>query len=462
MKAYAIFLSMNVGSDCIAAIATPKGMGAISVVRLSGPQAHQVALKLCKGLKEVPPFRRLTLVWLVHPRTGVRLDHAMVAFYEEGASYTGEEAVEFFCHGGSVVPEQVLMACLEAGARPARPGEFTQRALLSGRMDLAQAEAVAMLSEAKTYTGVLLALKALAGEESSEVKALEECLLDALSECEAYLDFAEEDGVEVSLEEVTKAIDEATQKLEDWILESKAARPAILGVEIALVGPPNAGKSSLFNALLGRSRAIVHDEPGTTRDVITEHLYLAGIPCVLADTAGLREAEGVVEGEGVRRSKDIALEADILVLVVDGSKEDPLGEVKGYLPREPDLVVINKVDLLQGKAPDLSLPFPSLCTSALKGEGVAELARILGEKARRRMEDVQTDKAVLLGERQLEAASGARQMLKEARLIIDRGGPVEVASAFLRKAVDYLFEITGAKVTEEVLDRIFSRFCVGK
>lgn len=446
-------------SDIIVAVATAPGPSAISVVRLSGAGTHALALRLCRDLLAPPIERRLTLTWLIHPTSGRLLDQALVAFFSPEASYTGEEVVEFFCHGGRVVPERVLGACLAVGARPARPGEFTRRALASGRLDLLQAEAVALLADAQTEAAADFALAALAQEPSRAVSALREDLLDVLAECEAALDFADEDGIEVSQDHVSATLCNSVARMDEWLVEARAARPCLEGVRVVIVGPPNAGKSSLFNALLGRDRAIVHEEPGTTRDVVTEPIHLGGVPCVLVDTAGLREVTAAVEAEGVRRTFLAVREADIVVLVLDGCEPGFLDDIVPC-----DVCVATKSDLWTGQGPAFlaSSGVPWCATSARTGAGVSHLRDLLAALARDRFEKGRAARGLFAGERQIEAVAAAREEVLAAASLINRAQPLEVAASHLHRAVERLSELTGARVTEEVLDRVFSRFCVGK
>ncbi|NOZ01065.1 MAG: hypothetical protein GXP54_04155 [Deltaproteobacteria bacterium] len=226
--------------DIIAAIATGAGDAAIGVVRLSGVGSHSLALSMCRDLAATPLERRVNLTWLEHPSSGEILDQAMVVLYPDGASYTGEEAVEFFCHGGRIVLDRVLDACFDAGARAAGPGDFTRRAVACGRLDLAQAEAVAMLSGAPTNEAVEIALSALKGASSRAVMELRESMMDILSGIEAYLDFTEDDGVELDATDTISALEEAILEMDAWIEKERAARPALTGVRVVLVGPPNA------------------------------------------------------------------------------------------------------------------------------------------------------------------------------------------------------------------------------
>ncbi len=446
-------------TDVITAIASGAGNAAVGVVRLSGPGAWRIGLALCRDRKEPPQERRLALCWLADPVTGRVLDHAMAAFFAQGASYTGEESVEFFCHGGPAVLDRVLRACLGAGARPARPGEFTRRAVAAGRLDLVQAEAVALLALAGTDAAVDAGLEALSGRPSAEVAAAREALLDLLADIEAALDHAEEDGVVVDLDAMASRLGTEVERLRAWLDASRALRPSLSGVRVVLAGAPNAGKSSLFNALLGRDRSIVHPRPGTTRDVVGEVLPLGGASCVLLDTAGLREeGAGEVEAQGVVRAREAARDADVVVGVVDGTAAGG-----GQVPGDCDLVAVTKADLWSG-APRVSLPegVPAIATSVRDGRGIQELRARLADLASEVVRRGRAAKAVVFGQRQVEALQAALGCLETAREGHALEAPLEAVAGDLRRAIEHLGELDGSRVTDEVLDRIFSRFCVGK
>jgi tRNA modification GTPase len=446
------------GIDVIAAIATGNGPAAIGIVRLSGPGTHALVARLCPGLPGAVGDRRLARTRVVDPATGRPLDQALAVRFAAGASYTGEEAAEIHAHGGPAVLSGILAACLAAGARPARPGEFTRRALAAGRLDLAQAEAVALLADAATPEAVDVALEALSGRPSAEVRALESELLDLLADLEADLDFDEGDGVRADADGARIRRDALAARVDAWRLASRAARPALTGVRIVLCGAPNAGKSSLFNALLGSARAIVHADPGTTRDVVGEPLVLAGVPCVLLDTAGLREAPGPVEADGVARALAEARDADCRVLVIDGAAPAVTG-----CEAAPDVVALAKADRWT-RAPDLDLPegVPVVATSVVDGRGLDELRDLLARRARQAVARGAAARVVAAGERQLAALDAAAHHLAEAAAAQEAGAPGEVAAGALRRAARHVAEVTGARVDEEILDRVFRRFCVGK
>jgi tRNA modification GTPase len=380
----------------------------------------------------------------------------MVALFAEGASYTGEEAAELFCHGGPRVLDRVLRACLDGGARAAAPGEFTRRALARGRLDLIQAEAVALLAEAATDGAVDAALSALAGRPSAEVAAARETLLDALAEVEASLDFEGGDGVVADPGGALPALEALEARMDAWLDAARAGRPALAGYRVVLAGAPNAGKSSLFNALLGRDRAIVHDLPGTTRDVVTEAVVLGGAVVVLTDTAGLRDAPGHVEAEGVHRARAAVRDADLVLELADRDLPESLPESEAAVPT---VRVRTKCDLDDGPSPAAAGVFR---TSAATGEGVDALRRTIAARAAEATRRGRAAGLVVAGERQVEAAGGALQRLRAAIRGLEGDVPLEVVASDLRGALAHLGAVDGREVTEEVLDRIFRRFCVGK
>lgn len=449
-------------ADIIAAIATGIGPAAIGIIRLSGPGCHELVLRLCPSLSKKPPERRLVRTSVRDPTTGKVLDDVLVVFFEAKASYTGEEAAEVHGHGGRVVLERLLRVCLEAGARPARPGEFTRRALANGRLDLVQAEAVAMLADAPTEEAADVALEALSGRPSAEVTRIYNNILDLLAESEAFLDFAEDEGIYADLNLVKAGIESAIGEMDRWLEAARVLRPSIFGYRVALIGRPNAGKSSLFNALLGRPRAIVHEEPGTTRDVVTEMWPLSGIQCVLMDTAGIRSATSWVEAEGIERAMRTAIDCDCVVLVVDASATDACSIIEDVESKgiKVDIVAWHKADQLQIEP--VMTGAPTIKTSAIDGRGVKELRDLIASMARKAMSVGKVAQCVIAGDRQVEAITLSIGHLRLALKGLYSGAPMEGVAKELREAASRLAEIIGARVDEEVLDRVFERFCIGK
>ncbi|HOE83447.1 MAG TPA: tRNA uridine-5-carboxymethylaminomethyl(34) synthesis GTPase MnmE [Myxococcota bacterium] len=452
-----------VSSDVIVALATAPGRGALGIVRLSGAGCHSLAMRLCPGLREVPMARLLTRVHIVDPGSGRKLDDATVVFFNHAASFTGEESVEFICHGGALVLDGVIKACTLAGARHALPGEFTRRAVASGRLDLVQAEAVALLTDASNEQTIDVALDALGGAQSEKIANLRGFLLDILANWEATLDFIEDDNVVVDVEEALALLDQAISTMEQGIAAAQASRPAIEGVKVALVGAPNAGKSSLFNALLEQDRAIVRPEAGTTRDVISERLVLSGVAIELLDTAGLRSADGV-EGEGVARAIAAAQQADIRVLVVDGAG---LAGVEAFGGINPDLVVYSKADLWGGdrdggRDRDGNMDRDGVVCSCVDGTGLGELRKRLSALIDQVTRTGFRTDLLVVGQRQLTALFAALHRVRAAKAALSSNMPLDLAAIDLRAAIDHLGEISGSSVSEEIMDRVFSRFCIGK
>ncbi len=466
-----------VSSDVIVALATAPGRGALGIVRLSGAGCHSLAVRLCPGLREVPMARLLTRVHIVDPGSGRKLDDATVVFFNQGASFTGEESVEFICHGGALVLDGVIKACTLAGARHALPGEFTRRAVASGRLDLVQAEAVALLADASNEQTIDVALDALGGAQSEKIANLRGFLLDILANWEVTLDFIEDDNVVVDVEEALALLDQAISTMEQGIAAAQASRPAIEGVKVALVGAPNAGKSSLFNALLEQDRAIVRPEAGTTRDVISERLVLSGVAIELLDTAGLRSADGV-EGEGVARAIAAAQQADIRVLVVDGAG---LAGVEAFGGINPDLVVYSKADLWdrgrdrdgdgdrdRGRDRDgdgdrdRGRDRDGVVCSCVDGTGLGELRKRLSALIDQVTRTGFRTDLLVVGQRQLTALFAALNRVRAAKAALSSNMPLDLAAIDLRAAIDHLGEISGSSVSEEIMDRVFSRFCIGK
>jgi tRNA modification GTPase len=452
------------------------------VIRVSGPRALAIADAAFRGARSLADAAANTLHhgWAVWPErapepraaegasaVGRRLDEVVVALFRGPHSYTREDVVEISCHGGSMPARRVLAALLAAGARLARPGEFTLRAFLNGRMDLAQAEAVADLIHAETAAAHELALSQLAGDLSRRLDAVTERITDALAEVEARVDFAEDvGGIEVP-PHVIEAIAAAEAALAALLRGAAYARAVREGVRVPIVGRPNAGKSSLFNALLGEERAIVTEVPGTTRDRVSEAVEVAGVRVTLSDTAGLRESAEPDEAIGIARARE-ALDGGPLVLwVVDGAA--PLAPedrwIAERLRAKRVLVALNKHDLpavmraqdvmalLDGESVRL------VAVSASQGEGLAELrdalASLLGVNGG-------GDHAAAVGNlRHAEALGRAHDALARARAVAGRE-PGEIVALELRECLAAIGEVTGRTVAEDVLERIFSRFCIGK
>lgn len=463
--------------DTICAIATPLGEGGVGVVRVSGQKAVEVASGLVR-LRGGRPLAEARSHRLYHAdlldASGDRrpgpLDEALVVVMRAPRSYTAEDVVEVHCHGGPFVLQVVCERLVRLGARMAEPGEFTKRAFLNGRLDLAQAEAVLDTIRAKTAGSLRLAQAQLRGALSREVDGFRETLIRLLAHVEAAIDFTDEDLTFIRPEALAAGLRETKEAIARLARSCEEGRILREGIAVAIVGRPNVGKSSLLNALLRTDRAIVTPIPGTTRDVLEETLNIRGIPVRLLDTAGVREAGDPVEQEGVRRSRTAMEQADLLLLVLDGSV--PLGdEDRALLAEHPEkkrLVLVNKSDLPCRLTPaDLAAyerrapPSAVVRLSAKTGEGLDELRdRIRTLVLRADFEP--GDAAVATQLRHRTALLKAQEAVERAEASVTAKLSGEFAAVDLRAAIDALGEITGATTSEDILDRIFREFCIGK
>ena len=452
--------------DTIAAVATPPGEAGLGVIRLSGPAAVAIADLLFESRQ---PLRDAATHTLHHgwvSRQSRRLDEVLAAVFRAPTSYTGEDVVEFSCHGSPAVLRELLAWCCESGARLARPGEFTQRAYVNGRMDLAQAEAVASLIGARSARAARAAADQLAGGLSTRVDGIRRRVIDLLADIEANLDFAEEDIPNVSRDRVATAIQAVVDDLGALISTAARGRWLREGGSVVLAGRPNVGKSSLFNAFLATDRSIVTDVPGTTRDTIEERLSWEGYPIALVDTAGVRKTIDPVESIGTDRARRAAENADVVIFVVDASQ--PLTEEDRAVCRSVSgqavVVALNKSDLPAAVSPTdivrLGLQ-RSVPVSALTGAGLSELRSAALSLFPAGPESGEAG-AVVTSERHAEKLSEALAAGDSALDALQAGRSEEAVAFDLRRSADALGAITGTDVGEAVLDSIFSRFCIGK
>jgi tRNA modification GTPase len=464
-------------NDTICAIATPIGEGGIGIVRVSGEKAIDAASGLV-ALRSGAPLPSAASHVLHHAdlldptdsRRRALLDDALVVVMRGPRSYTGEDVVELQCHGGVVILQTICEALIRAGARLAEPGEFTKRAFLNGRLDLAQAEAVLDTIRAKTAGGLRIAQEQLRGALSKEIDTVREKLIGLLAHVEAGIDFVEEDIAFIPSVELTAGLRQAHEAVGRLLAHSREGRILREGVTAAIIGRPNVGKSSLLNALLKTDRAIVTPIPGTTRDVLEEVLNIRGIPVRLLDTAGIRDTTDPVEQEGVRRSRVAQEQADLLLIVLDGSMpltQDDRTLLEDACPNvdQKRLVVVNKTDLPGRIDPALLPPAGSDCAvaqiSAQTGDGLDELRdriRLLLIRP-----DFETRETVLVTHlRHQTALQRTQDAMTAALASVEAGQAGELIAMDLRAAIDALGEITGAVSTDDILDRIFKEFCIGK
>lgn len=450
----------------IVAPATPTGEGAIAILRLSGPRAFPIASSLTgKNLSAHPP-RTLTRC-AVRNEGGREIDSGLVACFRAPASFTGENLVEIHLHGSPVLVEQAARAACALGAVPAVPGEFSRRAFLNGKIDLTQAEGLADLIAARTAGAAQAALRQLRGGIGEAVSPLRERMLSLLALLEASIDFPEEEDIPLpGRGHIIENIEELEEKTRGLLESYQRGRLLRDGATVAIAGVANVGKSSLLNRLLGEERAIVTDVPGTTRDYLSGEISLSGVPVRLIDTAGLRESEDPVEREGVRRSRRFVEESDLVLFLLDGSRPAHAGDEEAYreVAARPHLLLCNKQDLPAAEAGE-RFSGPGLrgriALSAKTGEGIRELLDRMAAELIPEGGDILAE-AMLTRLRQVEAVSRAREDLRRAAEAVKSGLPEECVAADLREASRALAELTGEIAPEEVLDRIFSSFCIGK
>jgi tRNA modification GTPase len=464
-------------SDTIVAIATPIGEGGIAVLRVSGLQALSAVARGFRGSTDIESASSHTAHFgKFFSSDNTHLDDVVAVVYRAPNSYTGEETIEVSCHGGLFVTRRILEALLEYGCRHAEPGEFTKRAFLNGKIDLSQAEAVADLIQAKSERSRDASLQQLRGNLSAQIDQLRQDLIRTSGLLELELDFSE-DGYELAdKKDVKNKVESAISQIDGLIASYQKGRVYRDGVKIVLAGMPNVGKSSLLNALLKQNRAIVTEVPGTTRDTIEESIVIDGVLFRIVDTAGLRETIDRVEAEGVRRSHDQVMTGDVLLLVLDGSQkhqEEELNLARRLvqdLKREsaPVILVINKIDLVReqdGKLDGLpkKLETPNAVKiSALTGEGLEDLRKLLVEVAAGSTVGPTDSSVTVTNARHFDSLLRARGRLSLTLESIAARQSGEFLAVDLRGALDSLGEITGAVTTDDILNEIFSKFCVGK
>jgi tRNA modification GTPase len=448
-------------ADTIAAIATPPGRGGIGIVRLSGPDAALIATQLVQ-LRQPLEHARARLADVLDEDAAGRIDEAVVTFFAAPNSYTAEDLVEIAAHGSPVVLDLLLRRALELGARLAEPGEFTQRAFLAGKLDLTQAEAVRDLIEAQTLTQARQAASQMGGALSRRVAPVKLALVELIALLEAGIDFAEDDIDVTPQAEIARRIDELMPPLTALAASFACGHIVHDGLTLAIVGRPNAGKSSLFNRLIERDRAIVAATPGTTRDTVTERISIDGIPLELIDTAGLREAAGEVEQLGIHRSREALADAALVLIVLDAT--EPLNDEERRLlaavENRPAIVAVNKFDLLEagGQLPDCSGVL-ALATSALTGEGIPALReRILALATG----GAAAEPGMLTSLRHQKAITTALEALAEAARANAAAIPHEMILLDLYRGLWALDSLTGQTTSDDILNLIFSTFCIGK
>ncbi|MCD6546178.1 MAG: tRNA uridine-5-carboxymethylaminomethyl(34) synthesis GTPase MnmE [Thermotogae bacterium] len=454
--------------DTIAAISTPRGIGAISIIRLSGPKTLDIiknVFTFSSNVKEIKP-RYAYYGKIIDPISSEIVDTGICVYYKLPNSYTGEDMAEISCHGGILVSSKVLEVILKAGARLAEPGEFTKRAFLNGKMDLIQAEAVNDLINCKTDLMLKISNNQLLGKGSEKIKNLRDKLLSISAEIEVHIDYPEEDLSIENPRDIYEKLENVYQQMREFLISADNGMVLKEGINTVIVGKPNVGKSTLLNRLLREDRAIVTNIPGTTRDVIIESLNIRGVLLRVVDTAGIRESSDVIEKIGIKKTIEEIKKADLILFVLDAS--EPLSEddlrIMELIKKKDYLVILNKRDLnykisienirklLNGKNHIVEI-------SALKGEGLEKLEDAIYSKVEEMIDlDVQP---VVTNLRQKIALQKSSSALKEA-LNNFNSYPIDVISIDIRKSIEYLDELLGFKYSDDLLENIFSNFCVGK
>jgi tRNA modification GTPase len=457
--------------DTIAAIATPPGVGGIGIIRVSGPKARDIARLLFRSSKKISDFKTRHLYHgdIVSPETGLVIDEVLVSLMTKPHSYTGEDVLEINCHGGSVILQTVLTEAVRAGARLAEPGEFTRRAFLNNRIDLSQAEAIFDMITAKTETGLELAVSQFKGHLAGKIGNIHSAIIDLLALLEVSIDFSDEDVEITEASETADILQSIVHDLQTLVSTYQEGKIYREGISAVITGRTNVGKSSLLNRLLGEKRAIVTPIPGTTRDFIEEDIQIKGAPVRLTDTAGIREPENLIEKEGINAVREKLISADIVIVILDGSEaltNEDIELVKENQEKKL-LLVINKADLphvidvreLKRQLPDANLP--PLWISAKYGEGIPELKDSIHALILIRPCD-HLPNHIITNIRHKTAMEKTSALLSKAEESLRRGLSPEFAAFDVREALDCLGEITGKTMNEDVLDRIFSTFCIGK
>lgn len=446
--------------DTIVAIATPPGRGGIGIIRLSGPNAQTIAEPLLKLRRPLAPAQARFAE--VIDSNGEILDEAVATLFLAPHSYTTEDVIEIAAHGAPVLLDHILRQCIARGARLAEPGEFTQRAFLSGRLDLTQAEAVHDLIEATTLHQARTAARQLGGALARQINPVKTNLIALIAALEAGIDFAEDDIDLLSKAEIVaqiQAIQSPLKAVEQTFSYGRIVRD---GFTLAIVGRPNAGKSSLFNRLVQRERAIVTATPGTTRDLVTERISIEGIPLELIDTAGLRHSSDEAESIGIAKSRETLAEADIVLLVLDAT--EPLHPEDEAILSSPTtqqlLVVINKNDLTPTQTPEPHTSHTTIKTSALTGSGIPGLRETILSLITANAPNAET--ALLTNLRQHHAVNTSLQSLMQAERSVIAAIPHEMILLDLYASLEALDALTGATTSNDILNLIFSKFCIGK
>ena len=456
--------------DTIVAIATPIGQAGIGIIRISGPESLEIARKIFKPKtpQSLLKSHRLYMGYVCDPHSGDIIDEVLLSFMAAPNSYTREDVVEINSHSGYTLLSRILTILTGLGARMARPGEFTQRAFLNGRLDLSQAEAVVDLVNARSERGLVLATRQIQGSIKNDIEALRKEAIHILANAEAAIDFPEDDVEHLFRDEGAEFIETNLVEPIDILIKAHADRIWVDGINTVIVGRVNSGKSSLLNRLLNEPKAIVTDIPGTTRDVIEATFNISGIPLRIMDTAGLREVKDEVERLGILLTRQKTAEADLLLIIIDRSR--PLNvddrDILAQCENRKVLVVINKIDLPPAEGysemADVLNRFTTVEISALTGQGIDRLKKAIHDAILSDAVLSVTTSHAVPNLRHREALKTARECFLNASIKARNNTPMEIVAFELRSGLEHLGEITGQTIDDEILDSIFSQFCLGK
>ncbi len=453
----------------IAAISTPAGNGGIGIIRISGPKSFEIINKIFVPKNKNSKINGYSIKYgnIINPENNEIIDEVLVSYFVSPKSYTMEDSCEINTHGGMIVERKILNICLKNGAELAEPGEFTKRAFLNGRIDLAQAESIIDLINSKSDKEAKESIKGLEGELSKKINEIENKITDVMVNIEVIVDYPEYDIEEITNSEALKKLLEIKELLE--ALEKSFDRGKLIkdGIKTVILGKPNAGKSSLLNAILNEERAIVSDIEGTTRDSIEEYITLEGLTLKLIDTAGVRKSDNKIEQIGVEKSKNYAKEADLIIAIFDSSSDftEEDNEIVNMIKDKNALIVLNKVDIKQNNK-KLEKKLQSLCKpivkiSALKKEGLEELYKNIADLFS--LSNINnSNEIVITNERHKNQIRKAKESIIEAIASIKNNMPIDISSIQIKQALEELGEITGKNASEDIINEIFKKFCLGK
>ena len=455
--------------DVIASISTAPGIGGIGIVRMSGEKCFDVLNKIFipKKQEKIENIKGYTIKYGHIVENNEIIDEVLVSYFKAPRSYTEENMCEINTHGGNVIIRKILDLCLKNGANMAEPGEFTKRAFLNGRIDLVQAESVADIIDAKSEKEVKAGMKQLEGVLSKKIKEIKQEILDVMVNVDVSIDYPEYDVEDVTNKQISDMLNSVQKKLENLEKSFDNGKLIKEGIKTAIIGKPNAGKSSLLNAILKEDRAIVTEYEGTTRDTIEEFVTIEGIPLKLIDTAGIREAKDEVEKIGIKKSKEIAEEADLVIAIFDSSKELSREdeEILKIIKNKKAIILLNKSDL-NSELNDDDKKFTSVTPniikiSALKGEGLENLYKLISKMYN--LEEINLDNdAIITNLRQKNLITKAIENLKKTRKTLEKNMPIDIIAIYMKEILENLGSITGEVVTDDIINEIFSKFCLGK